>query len=148
YKDRILFVYQYSYARRQIQMGKPEEPPIDQMLGWSFGRWEGDTLVVDVTGFGEPPDLRPGQTPIGNWLDRMGNFYSEQLHVVERYTPIDSSHLMYEATLEDPQVYTRPWKISMPLYRRLEKNMQIMEFKCAEYIEEMNWGHLRKQPVK
>ena len=148
YKDKILFVYQYSYARREIHMTKHEEAPIDQWLGWSNGRWEGDTLVIDVTSLIEPPTLRPDSPLIGNWLDRMGNFYSEKLHVVERYTPIDATHLMYEVTLEDPSVYTRPWKISMPLYRRLEKNMQIMEFKCAEYVEEMNWGHLRKQPSK
>jgi len=148
YKDKILFVYQYSYARREIHMTKHEEAPIDQWLGWSNGQWEGDTLVIDVTSFIDPPTLRPDSPLIGNWLDRMGNFHSEKLHVVERYTPIDATHLMYEVTLEDPSVYTRPWKISMPLYRRLEKNMQIMEFKCAEYIEEMNWGHLRKQPSR
>jgi hypothetical protein len=146
YKDRLLIVYQYSYARRQIFMANHEEPPLDQWLGWSNGRWEGDTLVVDVTGFIEPPEVRPGAPVIGNWLDRSGNFYGPTLHVVERYTPIDATHLMYEATLEDPKVYTRPWKISMPLYKRLESNMQIIEFKCAEYVEEMNWGHLRKQP--
>jgi len=147
YKDRVLMVYQYSYARREIYM-KKREALIDQVLGWSNGHWDGDTLVVDVTDFSAPPDLRPGKTPIGNWLDRTGNFYSETLHVVERYTPIDATHLMYEATLEDPNVYTRPWKITMPLYKRLEKNMQILEFKCAEYVEEMKWGDLRKQPGK
>jgi hypothetical protein len=147
YKDRILIVYQYSYARREIYM-KKREALIDQIMGWSNGHWEGDTLVVEVTDFSAPPDLRPGKPPLGNWLDRMGNFYSESLHVVERYTPLDATHLMYEATLEDPKVYTRPWKISMPLYRRLEKNMQILEFKCAEYVEEMKWGDLRKQPGK
>jgi hypothetical protein len=117
-------------------------------MGWSHGHWEGDTLVVDVTDFSAPPELREDRPPIGNWLDRMGNFYSESLHVVERYTPIDATHLMYEATLDDPKVYTRPWKISMPLYRRLEKNMQILEFKCAEYVEEMKWGDLRKKADK
>jgi len=147
YKDRVLIVYQYSYARREIYMTK-REALIDQIMGWSNGHWDGDTLVVDVTDFSAPPDLRPGKTPIRNWLDRTGNFYSESLHVVERYTPIDATHLMYEATLEDPNVYTRPWKISMPLYKRLEKNMQILEFKCAEYVEEMKWGDLRKQPSK
>ena len=147
YKDTILIVYQYGYARREIYM-KKREILIDQVMGWSHGHWEGDTLVVDVTDFSAPPELREDRPPIGNWLDRMGNFYSESLHVVERYTPIDATHLMYEATLEDPKVYTRPWKISMPLYRRLEKNMQILEFKCAEYVEEMKWGDLRKQPNK
>ena len=147
YKDTILIVYQYGYARREIYM-KKREILIDQVMGWSHGHWEGDTLVVDVTDFSAPPELREDRQPIGNWLDRMGNFYSESLHVVERYTPIDATHLMYEATLEDPKVYTRPWKISMPLYRRLEKDMQILEFKCAEYVEEMKWGDLRKAPAK
>jgi hypothetical protein len=147
YKDRIMIIYQYSYARREIYM-KKREAPIDQVLGWSNGHWEGDTLVVDVTDFSAAPDLEPGRPVRGNWLDRMGNFYSESLHVVERYTPIDATHLMYEATLDDPKVYTRPWKISMPLYRRLEKNMQILEFKCAEYVEEMKWGDLRKKATK
>ena len=144
YKDTILIVYQYGYARREIYM-KKREILIDQVMGWSHGHWEGDTLVVDVTDFSAPPELREDRPPIGNWLDRMGNFYSESLHVVERYTPIDATHLMYEATLDDPKVYTRPWKISMPLYRRLEKDMQILEFKCAEYVEEMKWGDLRKK---
>jgi hypothetical protein len=147
YKDKILMVYQYGYARREIYMNK-REVLIDQVMGWSQAHWEGDTLVVDVTDFSAPPELHEDRPPIGNWLDRMGNFYSESLHVVERYTPIDATHLMYEATLEDPKVYTRPWKISMPLYRRLEKNMQILEFKCAEYVEEMKWGDLRKKADK
>ena len=145
-KDRILMIYQYSYARRDIHMTTHEEAPIDQLLGWSNGRWEGDTLVIDVTGFAEPPGVRPDRPAIGNWLDRTGNFHSPGLHVVERYVPLGPAHLMYEVTLEDPKVYTRPWKISMPLYRRLEKNMQILEFKCAEYVEEMNWGQWRKPP--
>ena len=147
YKDRVLIIYQYSYARRDIRMTEPtEEFPIEQWLGWSYGRWEGDTLVVDVSGFLPASDLRPNEPPLGNWLDRSGNFYSEGLHVVERYTPIDATHIMYEATIEDPNVFTRPWTISMPLYRRLEPNMRILEFKCAEYIEEMNWGEYRRQP--
>src|SRR5439155_10535 len=107
-KDRVLIIYQHSYARREIHMTRHEEAPIDQWLGWSNGRWEGDTLVIDVTGFGEPYELRPNAPAIGNWLDRSGNFYSDSLHVVERYTPLDATHLTYEATLEDPKVYTRP----------------------------------------
>ena len=148
YKDRIMMVYQYSYARREIYMNK-REALIDQVMGWSNGHWEGDTLVVDVTDISAAPDLEPGVRPIrGNWLDRTGDFYSESLHIVERYTPIDATHIMYEATLDDPKVYTRPWKISMPLYKRLEKNMQILEFKCAEYVEEMKWGDVRKKAGK
>ena len=80
------------------------------------------------------------------WLDHAGNFHSDALHVVERYTMIDPDHIQYEATLEDPKVFTAPWKISMPLYRHLEKNAQVMEYKCVEFVEELMYGHLRKQP--
>jgi len=80
------------------------------------------------------------------WFDRAGNFHSNALHVVERYTPLSPYHLQYEATIEDPNVFTRPWKISMLLYRRLEKNAQLMEFRCVEFVEELIYGQLRKKP--
>ena len=102
-------------------------------MGWSNGYWEGETLVVDTTGFND-------QT----WFDRAGNFHSDELHVVERFTAMDPDHLFYEATIEDPKVFTRPWKMSMPLYRRVEKNAEIMEFKCVEFVEDLIYGHLRK----
>ncbi|MGE3179647.1 MAG: hypothetical protein AB7O32_19395, partial [Vicinamibacterales bacterium] len=79
------------------------------------------------------------------WLDRAGNHHSDALHVVERYTPVDVNHLQYEATLEDPQVFTRPWTMSMPLYRRLEKGAQLGEYICVEFAEELMYGHLRKR---
>jgi hypothetical protein len=135
--NRMWIVYQYSYARREIFMTNHQEAPIDSWMGWSNGRWEGDTLVIDVTGLND-------QT----WFDRAGNYHSDALHVVERYTPLSANHLLYEATIEDPKVFTRPWKISMPLYRRLDKNMQLLEFKCAEYVEEFFWGQYRKEPGK
>ena len=125
--------YQYSYARREIPLEKHEEAPIDSWMGWSNGHWEGDTLVVDVTGFND-------QT----WFDRSGNYHSDELHVVERYTPLSPNHLMYEATIEDPKVFTRPWKISMPLYRRAEKNMRLLEFKCPEFVEELHLWEYRR----
>ena len=133
--NNIMFLYQYAGAVRNINMGKPTEAPTDSWMGWPNGRWEGNTLVVDVTGFND-------QT----WFDRAGNFHSDALHVVERYTPVDRNILNYEATIEDRNVFSRPWKISMPLYRHIEKNAQLMEFKCAEYAEELLYGHLRKQP--
>jgi hypothetical protein len=133
----ILMAYEYAGAARTIYMGKAPESPVDTWMGWSVGRWEGDTLVVDVTSFND-------QT----WFDRAGNFHSDALHVVERYTPISPDALQYEATIEDPKTFSRPWKISMPLYRHLEKNAQIMEFKCVEFVEELLYGHLRKQPAK
>lgn len=133
----ILIAYQYAGAVRTIYMNNPDPAPADSWMGWSIGRWEGDTLVVDVTSLND-------QT----WFDRAGNFHSDALHVVERYTPMGPDHLLYEATIEDPNVFTRPWKISMPLYRRVEKNARLMEFKCVEFVEELLYGRLRKQTAK
>jgi hypothetical protein len=133
----ILMVHEYAGAVRTIYMENPQEAPIDSWMGWSNGRWDGDTLVVDSTGFND-------QT----WFDRAGNFHSDALHVIERFTPRSADTLTYEVTIEDPNVFTRPWKMSMPLYRRVEKNAQIMEFKCVEFVEELIYGHLRKQPAR
>ena len=101
-------------------------------MGRSHGRFEGDTLIVDVAGLN-------GQA----WFDRAGNFASENVHIVERYTLTGPDSIMYEATIEDPTVFTRPWKISMPLYRRLEKNARVLEFKCVEFSEELLYSHLK-----
>jgi len=90
---------------------------------------------VDATGFNDQ-----------SWFDRAGDFHSDALHVVERYTLHGSDTLMYEATIEDPKVFSKPWKISMPLYRHVEKNAQLLEFKCVEFAEELIYGNLRKQP--
>jgi hypothetical protein len=133
-RNKILVAYQFNVAKRTIHMENHTEAPIDFWMGWSNGHWEGDTLVVEVTGFN-------GLT----WLDRAGNFHSEALRVVERYTPISPHHLLYEATLEDPNVYTRPWTIRMPLYRRLEENAQLLEFRCVDIVEEFIYGSLVKQ---
>jgi hypothetical protein len=133
----IMMVYTFARAVRTIYMDEHKEAPADSWMGWSNGRWEGDTLVVDTTGFNGLA-----------WLDRAGNFHSEALHVVERFTPASPDHLLYEATIEDPKVFTRPWKISMPLYRRLERNAQIMDFRCVEFAEDLIYGHLRKQPAR
>ena len=129
----ILMAYEYASASRVITMGTAEPPPVDTWMGQSVGRWEGRTLVVDVTGFN-------GQT----WLDRAGNFHSEALHVVERFTPVHADLLDYHVTIEDPKVFTRPWTLRMPLYRRRDANAQLVEFKCVEFVEEMMYGHLRK----
>jgi hypothetical protein len=135
-QSAIMFVYQYKGAVRNIYMKDPGPAPIDTWMGQSVGRWEGETLVVDATGFN---DL--------SWFDRAGNFHTEALHVVERYTRTSPDHLLYEATIEDPNVFTRPWKISMPLYRRIERNAQITEFKCVEFVEELMYGEWRKTPL-
>jgi hypothetical protein len=100
------------------------------------GRWDGDALVVDVTDFN-------GR----NWLDRAGNYHSDKLHLVERYTLQTPDVIRYEVTIEDPEVYTRPWRISMPIYRRMEPRMQLLEYRCVEFAEEFLWGNLRKQPL-
>ncbi len=128
-RKQSLVSYEYDGAVRTIDMGKPGPAPVDSWMGWSVGHWEGDTLVVDVTGMNNK-----------TWFDRAGNFHSDQLHVVERYTPRSADTLMYEATIEDPKVFSRPWKISMPLYRHVEKNAQLLEFKCVEFAEELLYG--------
>ena len=130
----ILMAYEYASASRIIYMENAPASPADSWMGHSVGHWEGDTLVVDVTSFND-------QT----WFDRAGNFHSDALHVVERYTPLNANALTYEATIEDPKTFSRPWKISMPLYRRLEKNAQLLEFKCVEFVEELMYGPLRKK---
>ena len=129
----ILMAYEFATATRTIRMDWKQEAPTDTWMGWSRGHWEGDTLVVDVTGQREE-----------SWFDRAGNYHSDMLHVVERFTPASAYHLMYEATIEDPKVYTRPWKISFPLYRRTEKNLQLLEYKCVPWTEEMLYGKFKK----
>src|SRR5688572_3232651 len=131
----ILMTYEFASASRIVRLNATVDSPVDTWMGWSRGRWEGDTLVVDVTAFnGE------------SWFDRAGNHQTTSLHVVERYTPVGKDALRYEATIEDPQIYTRPWKIAMPLYRRLESDAQLLEYKCVEFAEELMYGHLVKQP--
>jgi hypothetical protein len=132
----IFIAYQYAGAARNIYLKDPGPAPTDSWMGQSVGRWEGETLVVTVTGLND-------QT----WFDRSGNHHSDQLKVTERYTRTGADHLQYEATLEDPQTFTRPWKISVPLYRRIEPNAQLMDFKCVEFVEEMMYGQWRKNPL-
>ena len=125
-------LYEYVHVTRHIYMDGTPHPkgPIDNWwMGDSRAHWEGNTLVVDVIHFTD-------QT----WFDRAGNFHSDALHVVERYTPTDRDHLLYEATIEDPKVFTRPWKMSMPLYRRQEPNVQLLDYECYALLEEQNAG--------
>jgi hypothetical protein len=133
----ILMAYEFASAARTIYMTTTTEAPVDSWMGWSRGRWEGDVLVIDVTGF--MPD---------SWFDRAGNFHSDALHVVERYSAVSRDVIHYEATIEDPKVFTRPWKMSMPLYRRQEKNAQLLEYKCVEFAEEAMYGYLKKPAAK
>ena len=131
----IFIAYEFANADRKINMGEPTEFPYGTWMGWSNGRWEGDTLVVDVTGLNGL-----------SWLDRAGNFTSENARIVERYTPTGPDHLRYEATIEDPTVFTRPWSIRLPLYRRIEENAQLVEFRCVEFTEELLYGEYKKAP--
>lgn len=131
----ILIAYEYATTNRLINMGKVEEAAVDTWMGTSNGHWDGDTLVVDVTGFNGKP-----------WLDRAGDYTSDSLHVVERYTMLDANTINYEATLEDSTLYSKPWKISVLLYRHREKNARLLEFKCVEYTEQLLYGDLVKKP--
>jgi hypothetical protein len=138
----ILFVYEFASANRPVYMSESdhlsyEEVPVDQWMGWSNGRWEGDTLVIEVVA----NDAR-------TWLDRAGNYHSSAMTVMERFTPIGPNHLQYEATIEDPNVFSRPWTISMPLYRRIEPNAAILEFKCVEFAEPLLYGEYLKEPIQ
>jgi hypothetical protein len=127
---QISILYEYAHAMRNIYMNSAHpKGPIEWWMGDSRGTWEGDTLVVDVVHFND-------QT----WFDKAGNHHSDVLHVVERYTPLGPNHVNYEATIEDSKVFTRPWKMSMPLYRRLDRNMQILDYECYAFDEAFRTG--------
>jgi len=134
--SQVFIAYEYAGAVRDIYLKDPGPPPVESWMGQSVGRWDGDTFVVDVTGFND-------QT----WFDRSGNFHSDALHVIERYTRTSADVMVYEATIEDANVFTRPWRMSMPLYRRQERNAQLMDFKCVEFVEELMFGQWRKSPL-
>ena len=124
--NSVVIIYEYVHAVRTIYTDRPHLPGhIDFWLGMSRGRWEGDTLVVDSVDFN-------GET----WFDRAGNFHSDALHVLERFTRTGPDHIAYEVTIEDPKVFTRPWKMSMPLYRRQERNAQILDYECHALVEQ------------
>ena len=122
--DKVNILYEYNHTIRQIYMNGNPHPAghIDWWMGDSRGRWDGNTLVVDVVDFGEE-----------TWFDRAGNYHSDQLHVVERYTPISPYHLRYDVTIEDPKVFSRPWNISAILYRRIDPHVELLEYECYAY---------------
>jgi hypothetical protein len=130
----ILFVYEYASSNRIVHMSNHTEAPVDSWMGWSNGKWDGDTLVIETEGFNDQ-----------SWFDRAGNHHSEALKVTERFSMQGDNVLMYEARMEDPKTFTRPWTIRMPLYRRLEPNVQLLEFKCVEFSEELLYGDLKKK---
>jgi hypothetical protein len=134
--NKIQMVFAYANASRTIYLDAAPAVPADMWMGRSTGHWEGNTLVVDVAHFNDR-----------TWFSRSGDFHSDALHVVERFTPITSDALRYEATIEDPNVFTRPWKMKMVLYRQLDDNAALMDYRCLELVEETFLGHTRKDPL-
>jgi len=134
-ENDILFMYEYAGANRVVHMTNHTEAPVDSWMGWSNGKWDGDTLVIEVKGFN---DL--------SWFDRAGNHHSEALTVTERYSLAPGgNHLNYEARIEDPKTFIRSWTIRMPLYRRLEAKVQLLKYECVEFSEELLYGGLKKK---
>jgi hypothetical protein len=127
----LLMVYPFAATNRVILMNDKSEPPADTWMGKSMGAWEGNTLVVTTIGMN-------GKT----WLDRAGNFASADAKVTERFTLIDSDHIRYQATLEDPKTYSRPWTIEMPLYRLIDQNEELLEHKCVPFADKLLYSDL------
>ena len=132
----LLIAYEYAGAVRNILFKDPGPAPVDAWMGQSVGHWEGDTLVVVVSGFND-----------STWFDRAGDFHSADMKVVERYTLTGPNTLRYEAQITDPQTFTRPWSMHMTLYRRIGEDAQLLQFKCVEFVEELMYGKLRKEPL-
>jgi hypothetical protein len=135
--SKFFIAYEYAGATRDILMEDPGPPEIDSWMGQSWGRWEGDTFVVEVTG-------QLDQT----WFDRAGNHHSYGMKVTENWTMLGPDHLMYEATIDDPETFSRPWTIRVPLYRNIDPNARLGQFKCVPFVEELMYGHLRKNPIR
>jgi len=132
----VFFAYEYAGAVRNVFLTDPGEAPVDSWMGQSFGKWDGDTFVIEVTGL-------LGDT----WLDRSGNLHGSTTKVTERWTPTSDYTLRYEATIEDEETYTKPWKIAFNLYKKVGEDAQLQQFKCVEFVEELMYGHLRKAPL-
>ena len=136
--EKAFFIaYEYAGAVRDVYLKDPGPPQTDSWMGQSVGRWDGDTFVAEVSGFTD-----------GSWFDRAGNHHSEAMKVVERYTMTSPDHIRYEATMTDPRTFTRPWTIRLMLYRHMEPDARLGQFKCVEFVEELLYGHLRKTPLK
>jgi hypothetical protein len=134
--NKVHIGYAFATTARTIHLDQVDVPPADSWMGHSVGRWDGDTLVVDVSSFNDK-----------TWFDRAGNFHSDALHLIERFSLMTPDVIWYQATIEDRSVFTRPWRIAMPLYRRMEPNMQLLEYRCTEFVEEFLYGHVRKQQL-
>jgi hypothetical protein len=133
----MIIAYEYAGAVRNILFTDPGPAPIDSWMGQSVAKWDGDSLVITVTGMNDR-----------TWFDRAGNFHSDQMTVVERWTPTGPGLLRYEATITDPQTFTKPWKISFNLYKHVGEDARLNQFKCVEFVEELMYGDLRKEPLK
>ena len=133
----MIIAYEYAGAVRNVLFTDPGPAPVDSWMGQSVAKWDGDTLVVTVTGMSDR-----------SWLDRAGNFHSDQMTVVERWTPTAAGVVRYEATITDPNVYTKPWKMSFNLYKHVGDDARLNQFKCVEFVEELMYGDLRKEPLK
>lgn len=136
-ESHFFIAYEYAGAVRNVYLEDPGPPQVDSWMGQSVGRWEGDTFVVVANGFNDQ-----------SWFDRAGNHHSWQMTVTERWTLIDRDHIQYEATIEDPETFTEPWTISMPLYRDVDPDARLGQFKCVEFVEELMYGHLRRNPIR
>jgi hypothetical protein len=136
-ESHFVIAYEYAGAFREVYVKDPGPPQTDAWMGQSVGHWEGDTFVVKVSGFNDR-----------TWFDRAGNFHTENLTVTERWTMTDRDHIRYEATMEDPATFTKPWTIRVMLYRNVEPEARLGQFKCVEFVEELMYGHLRKTPLK
>ena len=134
--SHFFIAYEYAGGLRNIYMEDPGPAQVDSWMGQSVGHWEGDTFVAEGSGFND-------QT----WFDRAGNHHSASMTVVERYTMTSPYHILYEATIEDPETFSRPWMIRMPLYRHVNEDARLGQFKCVEFVEELMYGQLRKNPI-
>ncbi|HZZ31938.1 MAG TPA: hypothetical protein VFE10_08065 [Phenylobacterium sp.] len=136
-ESATLIAYEYAGAVRNLQFKDPGPAPVDSWMGQSVAHWEGDTLVVVVTGMLD-----------STWFDRAGNYHTGDMKVVERWTPTGPGVMRYEAEITDPEIFTRPWKMSMNLYKHVGEDARLQQFKCVEFVEELMYGHLRKEPLK
>lgn len=132
-QEAMFIAYSFAGAVRNIYLENPGEPPLDAWMGQSYGYWDGDTFVVEVTGLDDR-----------TWFDRAGNYHTYKLKVTERYKMVSENVIEYEATMEDPDIFERPWTIRMPIYRRLEEGFELPQFKCVEFVEELMYGKYRK----
>lgn len=133
--DHVALTFEWSSVFRLIYLATKASPHpgIESWMGDSRGRWEGDTLVVDVIG-------QNNRT----WFDLAGNHHSENMKLTERYTLVDADTLQYEVTVTDPDVFTRPWKVSLP-FHRVKNTPRVLEYQCQAEKEEKN-GDFERDP--